>query len=137
MVKKEFGNLNVELVKGNYVNNRLAINMLETDTQNMVGSLTVNIPEAMFFGETTGDENSNEALVNHIDGFNYDYILQWLEDNNLIEINSFVGEIKNGFNFYKGVKFKSDIVKNMRTINEIKREHLVLSFFKIINRCSF
>ncbi|MCE5132202.1 DUF4313 domain-containing protein [Staphylococcus saprophyticus] len=119
MMKLNFDKYNVELVKGNYTNGRLAINMLETGTQNMMGSLTVNIPEAMFFGETTDDENSNEALVNHIDGFNYDYILQWLEDNNLIENNSFVGEIQSGFNFYKGVDFKSHVIEDMRSINEI------------------
>ncbi|WP_342610470.1 hypothetical protein [Staphylococcus hsinchuensis] len=118
MVKKEFGNLNVELVKGNYTNGRLAINMLDCATKEIMCSLTVNIPEAMFFGEVLEDTNTNEALVNHIDGFDYVFILQWLEDNNLIEDNTFVGEIQSGFNFYKGVEFKSNVISNMRSIDE-------------------
>mgnify|MGYP001940355511 CR=1 FL=1 len=121
MKKLNFDKYNVELVKGNYTNGRLAINMLETGTQNMMGSLTVNIPEAMFYGETLGESECYEALINHIDGFHYDFILEWLEENNLINVNAFVGEVQSGFNFYKGVDFKSNVVSNMRSLDEVKR----------------
>lgn len=119
MIKLNFDKYNVELVKDNYTNGRLAINMLETGTQNMMSSLTVNIPEAMFYGETLGESECYEALINHIDGFDYDFILEWLEENNLINVNAFVGEVQSGFNFYKGVEFKSHVIEDMRSINEI------------------
>jgi hypothetical protein len=118
MILLEFNNNRVELLKGTYENDRLGINMLDCATKDIMCSLTVNIPEAMFFGEVLEDTNTNEALVNHIDGFDYDFILQWLEDNDLIEDNTFVGEIQSGFNFYKGVEFKSNVISNMRSIDE-------------------
>lgn len=119
MLKVNFNNLNVELVKGEYPNGRIAIAMYDPKHNERISDLTVNIPEAMFFGEMIGQENSYEALVNHIDGFDYSFILDWLKDNKLIELNVIVGEIQSGFNFYKGVEFKSDIVNEMRSITEI------------------
>lgn len=119
MLIVKLNGVDIELVKGEYTNGRFAVTIIEPDTKNQLSTLTVNIPEAMFYGETIGERKSYEALVNHIDGFNYSDILDWINSNNLIETNAIVGEIKSGFNFYIGVKFKEEIVKEMRSITEI------------------
>lgn len=121
MLVFKFNNMDVELVKGEYTNERFAVTMIDPKTEEQLTNLTVNIPEAMFYGETLGESESYEALINHIDGFNYDFILQWLEDNDLINTNTFVGEVQSGFNFYKGVKFKTNAVSSMRSLNELER----------------
>lgn len=121
MLVVKFNNMDVELVKGEYTNGRFAVTMIDPKTEEQLTNLTVNIPEAMFYGETLGESECYEALINHIDGFNYDFILDWLEENNLINVNAVVGEVQSGFNFYKGVDFKSNVVSNMRSLDEVER----------------
>lgn len=116
MLIVKLNGMDVELVKGEYANGRFAVTIIEPDTKDQLSTLTVNIPEVMFYGETIGEGKSYEALVNHIDGFDYSDVLDWIDYNNLIETNAIVGEIKSGFNFYIGVKFKKEIVQQMRTI---------------------
>lgn len=117
MLVVKFNNMDVELVKGEYSNGRFAVTMLDPNTKEQLIMLTVNIPEARFYGETIGQEECYEALINHIDGYDYIKVLNWLEDTNLIEPNVIVGEIKSGFNFYLGVKFKNEIVNQMDNNN--------------------
>lgn len=117
MLKVKFNGVDVELLKGEYINGRFAVIIVEPNTKEKLTTLTVNIPEAMFYGETACDEKSYEALINHIDGFDYSEVLDWIDYNNLIETNAIVGEIKSGFNFYIGVKFKNEIVNKMDEYN--------------------
>jgi len=101
----------VELVKGIYINGRLAIKIIDTNSKEALADLTVNIPHAMFY-----NEEINEALINRIDGLDYQDLLLWLDDNNLTYENAFVGEVKSGFNIYIGVKFKEDALNKMELI---------------------
>jgi len=48
---------------------------------------------------------------NHMDGFDYISLLNWLDEINITKLYAIVGEIKSGFNSYMGVKFKNDAVK--------------------------
>lgn len=119
MLKVKFNGVDVELLKGEYINGRFAVIIVVPNTKEKLTTLTVNIPEAMFFGETLGDSNCYEALINHIDGFDYISLLNWLDEINITDPEAIVGEIKSGFNSYKGVKFKNDVVKQMRRIDEV------------------
>lgn len=119
MLIVKFNDMDVELLKGEYTNERFAVTMIDPKTHEQLTNLTVNIPEAMFFGETLGDSNCYEALINHIDSFDYISLLNWLDEINITDPEAIVGEIKSGFNSYKGVKFKNDVVKQMRRIDEV------------------
>lgn len=101
----------VELVKGIYINGRLAIKIIDSNSKEALADLTVNIPHTMFY-----NEEINDALINRIDGLDYQDLLLWLDDNNLTYENAFVGEVKSGFNIYIGVKFKEDALNKMELI---------------------
>lgn len=119
MLIVKFNDMDVELVKGEYSNGRFAVTMIDPKTQEQLTNLTVNIPEAMFYGETIGESECYEALINHIDGFDYISLLNWLDEINVTEPDVIVGEIRSGFNSYKGVRFNNDSVNKMRCINDI------------------
>lgn len=108
MLKVKLNDKEVELVKGIYINGRLAIKIIDSNSKEALADLTVNIPHAMFY-----NEEINDALINHIDGYNYQELLLWLDDNNLTYEDAFVGEVKSGFNIYIGVKFKTEALNKM------------------------
>lgn len=110
MLKVNLNGKEVELVKGKYMNDRLAIEILDSKSKEPLTDLTVNIPSAMLY-----NEEENDALINHIDGYNYQELLLWLDDNNLTYEDAFVGEVKSGFNIYIGVKFRKEALNKMES----------------------
>lgn len=52
----------VELVKGKYMKDRLAIEIINSKSKEPLADLTVNIPSAIFY-----NEDENDALINHIE----------------------------------------------------------------------
>lgn len=52
----------VELVKGKYMKDRLAIEIINSKSKEPLADLTVNIPFAVFY-----NEDENDALINHIE----------------------------------------------------------------------
>ncbi|RIN97165.1 DUF4313 domain-containing protein [Mammaliicoccus sciuri] len=118
MLKVKFMNNEFELVKAKYNNGRLAILLAEEmDGMKMIAeSISVNIPEARFFREMSGEDCENDCFVDHVDGFEYDEVIEWLLENDLIEpLKHFqaFGFAKSGFNNYIAVRFKEDKLKLM------------------------
>lgn len=52
----------VELVKGKYMKDRLAIEIINSKSKEPLADLTVNILSAIFY-----NEDENDALINHIE----------------------------------------------------------------------
>lgn len=52
----------VELVKGKYMKDRLAIEIINSKSKEPLADLTVNIPFTVFY-----NEDENDALINHIE----------------------------------------------------------------------
>lgn len=118
MINVTLKNNNFRLAKGKYGNGRLAIVLLEDgdDMNYIAASISVNIPEARFFREMSGESCENDCFVDHVDGFEYDEVIEWLLENDLIEpLKHFqaFGFAKSGFNNYIAVRFKEDKLKLM------------------------
>lgn len=121
MLKVDFMNHKLRLAKGEYGNGRLAIVLLEDgdDMNYIAASISVNIPEARFFREMSGESCENDCFVDHVDGFEYEDVIDWLLENDLIEpLKHFqaFGFAQSGFNNYIAVRFKEDKLALMETI---------------------
>lgn len=104
MINVTLKNNNFRLAKGKYGNGRLAI-VLFDDNDNMnsiTGTISVNIPEARFMQEMVGDSCSNDVYINHIDGIEYNELIEPLD------YYDQYGHTQSGFNTYIAVRFRED-----------------------------
>ncbi|MCG1103744.1 hypothetical protein RJC23_11505 [Staphylococcus epidermidis] len=91
-------------------------------------NLTVNIPEVILMSDVIGDEVYS-SILNHIDGYNYEELIDVLVDSNII--TSFQnGEVNSGFNHYKGIIINEEKLFEMRNIKEVIYLRLLLFWLK-------
>lgn len=110
----------VNLYKANYENGRLAV-VMKDENGYPFGNLTVNLPDNQFFSEIFDDE-PNAAFIEHFDAFaTYDELIDWLEDNGLVEIRTNGTSVRNvvgsGFNQYAEVIFKAEVIEQLPKIS--------------------
>jgi hypothetical protein len=108
-----------EVKKGAYTNGRLKLLLVNS---NELIDLSRNIDGAIFLNDCIGETSGRELFVNHIDGWNYECLLDELECSNLFEFDrwnqlSIQGNVKNNFNTYIGVEIKrKEAIKEMEVI---------------------
>lgn len=110
----------VNLYKANYENGRLAV-VMKDENEYPFGNLTVNLPDHQFFSEVFDDE-PNAAFIEHFNAFaTYDELIDWLEDNGLVEIRTDGSVVRNvvgsGFNQYAEVIFKAEVIEQLPKIS--------------------
>lgn len=115
-----FFNNDVVLKKEQYQNGRLAILMSDAETGEPFGQLTVNLPEYSFFADMDPDNDTSiVAYINHFDMLcDYDDLLDWLVDMNLVEYNprtdsAIRNVVTSGFNDYAEVWFNKDVIDQL------------------------
>lgn len=107
-----------EIKKSRYMNNRLALILINEDDEMI--SLSQNIPDALLMSEMLGEDNHTEFFVNHIDFYDYQDVLKELEKSNLF-VNGdsgllVSGNMKSGFNTYILIEVKESIIDKMEEL---------------------
>ena len=120
MVDIKLNGINYEVKKGLYTNGRLKLLLVNDETKELI-DLSRNIDGAIFLNDCIGETSGRELFVNHIDGWNYECLLDELECSNLFEFDrwnqlSIQGNVKNNFNTYIGVEIKKEAIKEMEVI---------------------
>lgn len=120
MVDINLNGINYEVKKGIYTNGRLKL-LLVNDESNELIDLSRNIDNAIFLNDSIGETSGRELFINHIDGWNYERLLDELECSNLFEVDrwnqlSIQGNVKSKFNIYIGIEIKEETIKEMEVI---------------------
>ncbi|MCG2223274.1 hypothetical protein K4V09_11700 [Staphylococcus epidermidis] len=124
-LKKINCNNEFEVLKDTYINGRVVLYLYNKDD---LINLTVNIPEVILMSDVIGDEVYS-SILNHIDGYNYEELIDVLVDSNII--TSFQnGEVNSGFNHYKGIIINEEKLFEMRNIKEVIYLRLLLFWLK-------
>ncbi|MBM6202860.1 hypothetical protein H6K86_12075 [Staphylococcus epidermidis] len=114
MLKIKINSRYFEIIKDKYLNGRIALYLYN---EGEIVNLTVNIPEAILMSDVIGDE-VNSSILNHIDGYNYEELIDVLVESNII--TSFQnGEVQCGFNHYKGIIINDEKLNKMRNFKNV------------------
>lgn len=114
MLKVNLFGKELECQKAKYQdNNRLAIILVDPEeTKEIYTFLTVNLSDALLFGELTGVKNNYEAFIDHQPGVNYQQFIQDLINTGIVD-DEVVAEGHSGFNHYVALRFKEEYVNQM------------------------
>lgn len=120
MVDIKLNGINYEVKRGIYSNGRLKLLLVNDESKELI-DLSRNIDDAVFLNDSIGETSGRELFVNHIDGWNYERLLNELECSNLFEFDrwnqlSIQGNVKNNFNIHIGVEIKKETIKEMEVI---------------------
>lgn len=106
MLKINLFNQKLECKKACYLNGRLAIVLIDPESNELYTTLTVNI-DAPIPGES-----GKEAFINHQYGENYKQLIQSIIDADLAEETPVANGVS-GFNEYVALRFKDTALEQM------------------------
>lgn len=106
MLKVNLFNQELECQKARYLNGRLAIVLIDPESNELYTTLTVNIDTPI------PDESGKEAFINHQYGENYKQLIQAIIDTGLTEETPVIIGFS-GFNEYIALRFKDEALDQM------------------------
>ena len=113
MLKINLFGKELECQKAKYQdNNRLAVILVDPKTKELYTFITINLPDALLFGELVDIENNYESFIDHQPGKNYQQFIQELINTNIVD-DEVVSEGHSGFNHYIALRFKDECVNQM------------------------
>ncbi|MGC9650930.1 hypothetical protein ACO2FA_13150 [Staphylococcus warneri] len=115
MLKIKVNSRYFEIIKDKYLNGRIALYLYNDEE---IINLTVNIPEAILLSDMIGNDEVCASILNHIDGYNYVDLIDILDDNDIISSYQ-NGEVKSGFNLYKGIVINENRLNKMRNFKNV------------------